>query len=129
MNLGHFAGLQGDGPLDRRDGRGNLRDLGAPVVRRAGWTLSLRDRGRVQWSVTGGTLVLTIPSFITIRQMPNGFAVPLVAHLGSLQVTPASGVTLADGTTNGTITLAEGESRLLTLGPFLDTVGQTWRLL
>jgi hypothetical protein len=99
------------------------------IVRRADWTLSIRDRGRMQWTVSGGTLVLTIPSFITIRQMPNGFAVPLVAHLGSLQVTPASGVTLTDGTTSGTITLASGESRLLTLGPFLDTVGQAWRLL
>ena len=129
MNLGHFAGLIADGSLDRRDGRGNLRDLGSPVVRRASWTLDVRDRGRVQWSVSGGTNTLTIPSFITIRQLPNGFSVPLIAHSGSLQVTPAFGVTLTEGTTSGTITLAAGQSRLLTLGPFLETVGQTWRLL
>lgn len=129
MNLGHFAGLIADGPLDRRDGRGNLRDLGAPVVRRANWTLDIRDRGRMQWSVSGGTNTLTIPSFITIRQLPNGFSVPLVAHTGSLQITPASGVTLQDGTTTGAVTLTVGQSRLLTLGPFLETVGQTWRLL
>lgn len=129
MNMGHFAGLQSAGPLDRRDGRGNLRDLGAPVVRRSNWTLSLRDRGCMQWSVSGGTNTLTIPSFITIRQLPNGFSVPLVAHTGSLQVTPESGVTLTEGTTSGTITIAAGNSRLLTLGPFLETVGQTWRLL
>jgi hypothetical protein len=129
MNLGHFAGLNGQHPLDRSDGRGNLRDLGDPVTRRADWTLSIRDRGRAQWSVNGGTNILTIPSFITIRQLPDGFSVPLIVHVGSLQVTPASGVTLTDGTTTGTITLVAGESRLLTLSPFFDTVGQVWRLL
>lgn len=116
MNMGHFAGIMAAGPLDRRDGRGNLRDL-PPRIRNQDFTFSVRDRGIAQWrtSGTGATFTWTIPDERIVGLFPDGFSVPLfnAGGNGQVSVTPASGVALIEGTTSGTFALLTGNSRLL----------------
>jgi hypothetical protein len=126
MNLGHFAGLQAAGPLDRRDGRGNVRDL-PPRVRNESFVFSVRDRGIAQWKTNTTAYTWTIPDERTVGTFPDGFSVPVFNHGGSGNISIATGfgVTLTEGATSGSISLLPGNSRLLCKVP--GTVNQ-WRL-
>lgn len=126
MTPGHFAGLQAAGPLDRRDGRGNVRDL-PPRVFNTAKTFSIRDRGIAHWKTDGTAYTWTIPDERIVGTFPNGFSVPVFNHgsAGNVSITPAAGVTLTEGTAGGTFALTPGSSRLLSKVP--DTVNQ-WRL-
>jgi hypothetical protein len=126
MNLGHFAGLQAAGPLDRRDGRGNVRDL-PPVVVNSNKTFNIRDRGRAQWKTDTGTYAWQIPDERIVGSFPDGFSVPVFNHgtSGNANIVPLSGVSLTEGTTSGSFALGPGASRLLVKVP--GTLNQ-WRL-
>lgn len=126
MNMGHFAGLQSAGPLDRRDGRGNLRDL-PPRVRNSNHTFSIRDRGVAQWKTDAFSYTWTIPDERIVGAFPEGFSVPLFNHASSQQptISPAAGVTLIEGPTTGAFVLTPGNSRMLSKVPGLLN---TWRL-
>lgn len=126
MNMGHFAGLQAAGALDRRDGRGNVRDL-IPRVRNEALTFSIRDRGYSLWKTDGAAYTWTIPDERVVGLFPEGFSIPLFNHgsAGNVSVTSAAGVTLTEGTTTGTFSLAPGAGRLLVKVP--RTTNQ-WRL-
>lgn len=111
---------------DVEDSRGNLRDI-PPNTQNANYTLALTDRGRAIVKTNTTAYTWTIPAEGSVN-FPSGTAISVVndAGTGAVTISPAGGVTLLDGATSGSFTLATGVSRTLYKVP---GTANRWRVM
>ncbi len=113
------------GSPDIRDSRGNVRDISQTTTRNSAYTFALADRGCYVIKTNTNAYTWTIPAEATLT-FPNGTVITLIndGTAGAVTVSPAAGVTLRSGATDGAFTLAaEQTRRILKIGT------NRWRVL